>query len=314
MAEENGNVEVPVKYEEESNVLEENGGDYNAENPGMAPPPLNGNGKMGGPGKRPGTKDSQDVCRDYLNGICARGNRCRFRHPPDVEGRDQGIVPYTFCIDFQNRGCFRDTCRFVHATSEDAERYQRKGIVSLQLARAIAATLTINDSINGIPICKEFQTGSCSRGGNRCRYWHVNVDEEHAARQNMIRMGSAGLHHGAPMYPTPGMRRPHTDFEFDGPPTKRGNYGPRMPIPHPGMGMEPGVASPYVTSLERRNAELEKEVEALRRELEREKHRYEDLMALFKQTQSGHPPAPVPPPAAAHEYAGAWAHHGHAWS
>ncbi|KAE9551897.1 hypothetical protein FO519_004888 [Halicephalobus sp. NKZ332] len=298
----------------DDNVVPEAKKEESQENGNFNNDPPNGKPQTGGNKRGSSNKDGVDVCRDYLNGICARGNRCRFRHPPDEGGKEQGIVPYTFCIDFQNRGCFRETCRFVHATSEDAERYQRKGIVSLQLARAIAATLTINDSINGIPICKEFQTGSCSRGGNRCRYWHVNVDEEHAARQNMIRMGGAMSHHGGHMAFTPGMRRgPPPDFDFDHPPVKRGAYGPRMPPPHPGMGMEPGVASPYITSLERRNAELEKENEALRRELEREKHRYEDLMALFKQSQPSHPPAPVPPPHG--DYSGGWSHHGHtSWS
>lgn len=115
---------------------------------------------------------------------------------------------------------------------------------------------------------------------------------------------------------TPGMRRgPPMDYEFEHPPAKRGSYGPRMPPPHPAMGMEPGVSSPYITTLERRNAELEKENEALRRELDREKHRYEDLMALFKQSQgSGNyqpqAPGPVPPPQTAQDFY----YHGQHWA
>ena len=63
--------------------------------------PPNGKPQTGGNKRGGNNKDGVDVCRDYLNGICARGNRCRFRHPPDEGGKEQGIVPYTFCIDFQ---------------------------------------------------------------------------------------------------------------------------------------------------------------------------------------------------------------------
>lgn len=59
----------------------------------------NANGKPGAGMKR-GKGD--DICRDFLNGICARGNRCRFRHPENEDtAANQSIVQYTFCIDFQ---------------------------------------------------------------------------------------------------------------------------------------------------------------------------------------------------------------------
>jgi hypothetical protein len=194
----------------------------------------------------------------------------------------------------------------VHATAEDAERYQRKGIVSLPLARAIAATLTINDSINGIPICKEFQTGACSRGGNRCRYWHVNVDEERA--NNMARMGGPPGGMRMPTF-TPGMRRgAPVDYDgYDHIPAKRAYPGRVPPPPHAAMGMDPSATS-YITSLERRNAELEKENENLRSQVQHEKSRYEDLLAVFK---GQHQPAPVPPPMSQHAAYPGWGHTHH---
>jgi len=39
---------------------------------------------------------------------------------------------------FQNQGCSRDNCRYVHAFREDVERYKRTGDVTLGLARALA--------------------------------------------------------------------------------------------------------------------------------------------------------------------------------
>ncbi|EYB84023.1 hypothetical protein Y032_0324g2532 [Ancylostoma ceylanicum] len=47
-----------------------------------------------------------------------------------------------------------------------------------------------------------------------------------------------------------------------------------------------------VTELERKNAELSKEVETLKRELQREHERYEDLYALFRQQSGGAGAAP----------------------
>jgi hypothetical protein len=37
------------------------------------------------------------------------------------------------------------------------------------------------DTINSIPLCKEFQNGHCARGP-QCRYWHINKDEERRKR------------------------------------------------------------------------------------------------------------------------------------
>uniref|UniRef100_A0A7E4VFQ5 C3H1-type domain-containing protein n=1 Tax=Panagrellus redivivus TaxID=6233 RepID=A0A7E4VFQ5_PANRE len=303
-----------------------NGTSNNTNTPGSANKKRKGKGGGGGGGGG-GGPGGDDICRDFLNGICARGNRCRFRHPENENGpTNQPNTPYTFCIDFQNRGCYRESCRFVHATAEDAERYQSKGFVSLPLARAIAATLTINDSINGIPICKEFQTGACSRGNNRCRYWHVVVEEERLARHNMVMhggpMGPPMGGRGGPPHPpplgmphyTPGMRRgaPPPEYDYEPVPAKRA-YPGRMPIPGMGAGGDP---SAYVASIERRNAELEKETESLRRELEREKHRYEDLMALFKQSQAHAAPAPPPVPMGGHGPQYNWHHdaHGAGWN
>lgn len=45
-------------------------------------------------------KNENDVCRDYLNNICNRGEKCRFYHPPNEEGKPPGDT-YNFCIDFQ---------------------------------------------------------------------------------------------------------------------------------------------------------------------------------------------------------------------
>lgn len=54
---------------------------------------------------------------------------------------------------------------------------------------------------------------------------------------------------------------------------------PPFEAKRPRMGEDPM----RVTELERKNGELMKEVEGLKRELQRERERYEDLYALFRQ-------------------------------
>ncbi|CAO4368474.1 unnamed protein product [Caenorhabditis nigoni] len=238
-----------------------------------------------------------DVCRDFLKNICNRGSRCKFYHPseaPPASDHD-----YNFCIDYQNRGCQRDNCRFVHAPRDEVERYKNTRELTLILARAIAA-VGHGDTIGGIPICKEFQTGRCARGVNRCRYWHVNVDLERDRRSRGLPPtnefggpsggGGGGSGGSGGRFPPPpimggfggggggGRRRPYDDYDNDQ--AKRGRYAP----------------DDRLMELEKRNAELSKEVDSLRRELQREHDRYEDLYALFRQQSGGAPAPPKAPP------------------
>ncbi|TKR75979.1 hypothetical protein L596_017194 [Steinernema carpocapsae] len=232
--------------------------------------------------RTPTSHGRSDICRDFMKNICNRGSRCKFFHPQDHNPDSSDEIH--FCIDFQNRGCTRDNCRFVHAHRDDAERYKQNGDISIALARAIAA-ITKKETINGIPFCKEFQTGNCSRV--RCRYWHINLEAERERRRRMN-----GRHfpeppmqqqqppyggYGSPASGGAGIRRPASgpmDYDFE---MKRGRYDEMPPPPRPDR---------YVQELERRNSELSKENEGLKRELERERERYEQLYALFRQSSA----------------------------
>lgn len=93
----------------------------------------------------------------------------------------------------------------------------------MQYSSAVAGSLEGGKKeINGIPFCKEFQNGHCSRGPNRCRYWHINIEEEKARRKMGVARRGADFR-AAPYMPTPGMRRPAPyDYDEYGPPAKRG--------------------------------------------------------------------------------------------
>jgi len=60
---------------------------------------------------------SGDLCRDFENGKCTRGERCRFFHPK-----------LQICKDFQNKTCERDRCKFLHVTREEEETYENSGV------------------------------------------------------------------------------------------------------------------------------------------------------------------------------------------
>lgn len=164
------------------------------------------------------------------------------------------------------------------------------GDVTLNLARAIAAVHN-GDTINGIPYCKEYQTGSCSRGIPRCRYWHINIEEERERRRRTRSFSAVTNSSRVPALPygygsSAITRRPleYTERDlYDGSVTKRARYDCDQ--------------REYLHDLERRNAELIKENEGLKRQLQREHDRYQDLYALFRQrTTPTSVSAPVAPP------------------
>ncbi|CAL2035352.1 hypothetical protein CAEBREN_28394 [Caenorhabditis brenneri] len=254
-----------------------------------------------------------DVCRDFLKNICNRGSRCKFYHPS--EAPPTGDQDYNFCIDYQNRGCQRDNCRFVHAPRDEVERFKNTRELTLILARAIAA-VGHGDSIGGIPICKEFQTGRCARGANRCRYWHVNVDLEKDRRSRglpptieaggMLSGGGGGGGGSGGRFPPMGYggggggggggrRRPYDDYDHD--PIKRGRFGP----------------DERIIELEKRNAELSKEVDSLRRELAVEHQRCTQLMAVVHKQSGGRGDLPAAPKPAVPDYYGSWGQNAPSW-
>jgi len=105
-----------------------------------------------------------NVCRDFLRNVCKRGVHCRYWHPPpDL------AVDVVFCHDFQNAGCRRADCRFVHCTREEEDLYRRTG--HLPSLAAGARTYTATGGVD-VPICKDFLKGECRRGV-KCKFEHL---------------------------------------------------------------------------------------------------------------------------------------------
>ena len=123
-----------------------------------------------------------DICRDYLRNVCKRGKRCRYRHPHPSEAQKLGRrQEYTFCHDFQNAGCHRTNCKFIHCTREEEEYYKQTGQLAVRLQQAAALCVGAVPSelplLRGeVPICKDFLKGDCKRAA-KCKYRHLNSTE-----------------------------------------------------------------------------------------------------------------------------------------
>ena len=120
-----------------------------------------------------------DICRDFLRNVCKRGKRCKYRHPEPPEARELGKqAEFTFCHDFQNSGCRRAHCKFIHCSREEEEYYKQTGQLPVRLQQAAALGIGVipNEAplLKGeVPICKDYLKGECKRGG-RCKYRHLS--------------------------------------------------------------------------------------------------------------------------------------------
>jgi hypothetical protein len=69
-----------------------------------------------------------------LRNVCKRGRRCKYRHPNPDEARNLGRKQdITICHDFQNTGCRRQNCKFLHITREEEEHFKQTGQLPVRL-------------------------------------------------------------------------------------------------------------------------------------------------------------------------------------
>lgn len=130
-----------------------------------------------------------DICRDFLRNVCKRGKRCKYRHPGEQEANDfKKISEYTFCHDFQNSGCRRSNCKFLHCTREEEEHARNTGELPARVLQAAALGIGVSHAEmiakGGVPVCKDNLKGDCHRGAS-CKYRHISSSEyEYLQRQS----------------------------------------------------------------------------------------------------------------------------------
>lgn len=115
-----------------------------------------------------------DVCRDYMRNVCTRGRRCRYRHPP-LEERPEQPPPrrdLTFCHDYQNNGCSRPSCKFLHCSRDEQEYFHRTGLLPSRLNNSGILAITQGQVMRAeVPVCRDYLNGECKRG-SKCKYRH----------------------------------------------------------------------------------------------------------------------------------------------
>lgn len=129
-----------------------------------------------------GLDKCDDICRDFLRNVCKRGKRCRYRHP---ETSDTQVVgrhhEYTFCHDFQNSGCRRPNCKFMHCTRDEEDYYKQTGQLPVRLQQAAALGIGVvpkeQPLLKGeVPVCRDYLKGECKRAG-RCKFRHMTTTQ-----------------------------------------------------------------------------------------------------------------------------------------
>ena len=158
--------------------------------------------------------NSNDICRDFLRNVCKRGMRCKYRHPANAVPKDvRRTQDYTFCHDFQNNGCRRPNCKFLHCSREEEEYCRQTGQLPVRLQQAAALGVGNSELIKGgIPVCKDNLKGDCHRGAT-CKFRHVSIAEfEYQLRKAESRAAGPPGRDGFDRFDR---------FDFENEPTKR---------------------------------------------------------------------------------------------
>ena len=121
--------------------------------------------------------NASDICRDFLRNVCRRGKLCKFRHPGEPEScANKKISEYTFCHDFQNNGCHRPNCKFLHCTKEEEDRVRLTGELPSRVIGAASIGIRVDHAEmvvkSGVPLCKDYLKDECHRG-QQCKYRHI---------------------------------------------------------------------------------------------------------------------------------------------
>jgi len=147
---------------------------------------------------------NNNECRDFMRGVCNRGNSCKFFHPPNVNTiKKENKLP--ICKDFQNKGCDRQKCKFLHISQQEEEEYNGSGMLPEHGGRPDRVrALGISGgsgpgagpplppaAAGGFDACKDFMNGVCNRG-NRCKFRHVNEESPNYGKRRRNDFGNSG--------------------------------------------------------------------------------------------------------------------------
>lgn len=137
--------------------------------------------------------EERSVCRDFERGVCSRGDKCKYFHPEGVAPAESSKLP--ICKDYQNKGCGRFKCKFLHVTAEEEAEYNRTGQLPDHGGNPEQVAQQFEDS----EICRDFIHGKCDRGP-RCKFSHPDDGSESARYGKRPRGGGEEFYGPPPPY------------------------------------------------------------------------------------------------------------------
>lgn len=143
--------------------------------------------------------NTTSICRDFLRNVCNRDKRCKFKHlsveelNTPVNTKDDPLscnVSYEFCHDFQNKGCERPNCKFIHCSSETELIYKESSLLPLKIKYEYELGIEVANKPAGSaselktvvpmviqhqekPVCRDYTKRQCKRG-KKCRFVHLD--------------------------------------------------------------------------------------------------------------------------------------------
>jgi len=167
---------------------------------------------------------ADNVCKDFLNGVCNRAERgmtCKFDHPEGREGESSNgesrkrpaAANSNACRDFLNGECNRTRCKFSHDGEDPGFTGVRgggRGGFRGGMRGGGRGGFGGGDMGQSRPACKDFLNKKCDRG-ERCRFRHatereMQLEEQIAAMQQM-----QGMHPPPPPIDDMYGKRPRID-------------------------------------------------------------------------------------------------------
>jgi len=115
------------------------------------------------------SSEDRSTCRDFERGVCNRGDKCRYAHPQGIEQADNHKLP--ICKDFQNKGCTRMKCKFLHVTVAEEAEYMKSGTLPSHGGRPELNISLLQRPTPSNEMCKDFLKNMCERG-SRCKFSH----------------------------------------------------------------------------------------------------------------------------------------------
>lgn len=132
--------------------------------------------------RNPADEVAGGICRDFLRNVCRRGERCKYKHPVEMEKKEkEGLQDkMMFCHDFQNNrlGCSRNNCKFIHCDRETEDEYKRSGYLPPAIRDQVirkGVAVDFPAVSGGVPVCKDYLKGNCSR--DNCKFRHMSPME-----------------------------------------------------------------------------------------------------------------------------------------